>query len=262
MDKPIDAGSLAMLQELAEREGASLMGVAPVERFEGAPRGHHPRDFIPKARSVVVFGVALLPALVNWQELMPNSEVFTDETVRKTVAQEYLYTNGAYEIPNDMLETLALRAAMRLQGMGHKSIFFPVTYGLKFRRLIDVMEEPFAPFSHRHAAVRAGLGEFGLNSLVITPQFGPRCRFISVITEAELPPSPLLQQKVCLGESCSLCVQACPGGALKVLPNVDDSVFAINLFSRTDKQVCRDSGSKNFCRGVCLKSCPVGEGGW
>ncbi|MDP2662841.1 MAG: hypothetical protein Q8R28_19165 [Dehalococcoidia bacterium] len=253
---------LGHLRDLAEQEGASLMGVAPVERFEGAPRGHHPQDFISKARSVVVFGLGLLPALVNWQELMRGSEVYTNEAVRKTVAQEYLYTNGAYEIPNDMLESLALRAAMRLQGAGHRSIFFPVTYGLKFRKLIDVTEEPFAPFSHRHAAVRAGLGEFGLNNLVVTPQFGPRCRFISVITEAELPPTPLLRQKVCLGESCSLCLQACPSGALQKLPDMEDSAFALSSFSTTNRLVCRESGVKNFCKGVCLKSCPVGQDGW
>lgn len=253
---------LGQIQALAEQEGAGMIGVAPVERFEGAPRGHHPTDFIPRARSVIVFGVGLLPALVSWQELMPNSEVFTDETVRKTVAQEYLYTAGAYEIPNDLLERLALRAAMRLQGAGYRSIFFPVTYGLKFRRIIDVMEEPFAPFSHRHAAVRAGLGEFGLNGLVITPQYGPRCRFISVISEAELQPSPLLTQKVCLGQSCSLCVEACPGQAIQVMPDIDDSAFAMSSVSRTDKQGCRKTSNNDFCKGVCLKSCPVGEAGW
>ena len=52
------------IQELVEHEGMSLMGVAPVERFEGAPRGHHPTDFIPKAKSVMVFGIGLLPAAV------------------------------------------------------------------------------------------------------------------------------------------------------------------------------------------------------
>ncbi len=253
---------LALLRDLAERDGASLMGVAPVERFEGAPRGHHPQDFIPRARSVVVFGLGLLPALVNWQNLMIDSEVYTDETVRKTVAQEYLYVNGGYEIPNDLLESLALRAAMRLQGAGHRSIFFPVTYGLKFRKLSFVTKEPFAPFSHRHAAVRAGLGEFGLNNLVVTPQFGPRCRFISVITEAELTPSPLQREKVCLGASCSLCLQACPSGAIQQLPDIDDNAFALSSFSRTDKLVCQESGVKNFCKGVCLKSCPVGQDGW
>ncbi|MDO8688559.1 MAG: hypothetical protein Q7R39_00855, partial [Dehalococcoidia bacterium] len=106
--------------------------------------------------------------------------------------------------PNDMLESLALRAAMRLQGAG----------------------------------------------------------FISVITEADLPPSPLLRQKVCLGESCSLCLQACPGEAIQLLPDMDDSAFALSSFSRTNKQVCRESGVKNFCKGVYLKSCPVGQDGW
>lgn len=32
------------LESPARREGARLFGVGPVERFKGAPRGHHPLD--------------------------------------------------------------------------------------------------------------------------------------------------------------------------------------------------------------------------
>ncbi len=45
-----------------------------------------------------------------------------------------------------------------------------------------------APFSHRHAAVAAGLAEFGWNNLVVSPDYGPRIRWVSVITRAELEP--------------------------------------------------------------------------
>ena len=37
----------------AKKVGADLVGVAPVERFEGAPKGHKPEDILPGARSIV-----------------------------------------------------------------------------------------------------------------------------------------------------------------------------------------------------------------
>ena len=38
---------------LLKANGASVVGISNVERFDGAPKGHHPRDFLPQARSVI-----------------------------------------------------------------------------------------------------------------------------------------------------------------------------------------------------------------
>ena len=40
----------AALKEIALREGASLLGIASIERFEGAPAGHGPARFHPARR--------------------------------------------------------------------------------------------------------------------------------------------------------------------------------------------------------------------
>jgi len=42
------------VKKLAMVAGADLCGVAPVERFEGAPKGFKPTDIYPTARSVLV----------------------------------------------------------------------------------------------------------------------------------------------------------------------------------------------------------------
>jgi epoxyqueuosine reductase len=252
---------LEKIQELVRHEGMSLMGVAPVERFEGAPRGHRPRDFIPKARSVVVFGIGLLPAAVAHGDLLRDSEIF-DEGLRKKVAQDYLYALTAYEIPNALLERVAMRSALMLQQAGYNSLYFPVTYGAIVRPIAEAMTDPFAPFSHRHAAVRAGLAEFGLNNLVVTPQFGPRVRFTSLISEAELAPTPLLKEKVCIGTGCATCINSCPAQAITVSKGIDEGAFWLNPPSRTNKPACQESGRARFCRGVCQKVCPVHEGRW
>jgi hypothetical protein len=51
MDMAITAESV---KQFALENGASLVGVAPVERFGGAPTGHHPADILPGTKSVVV----------------------------------------------------------------------------------------------------------------------------------------------------------------------------------------------------------------
>ena len=49
--------------------GASTVGVASIDRFDGAPKGHRPEDLLPGANSVVVFGVKLLDSIVGWDRL-------------------------------------------------------------------------------------------------------------------------------------------------------------------------------------------------
>jgi NAD-dependent dihydropyrimidine dehydrogenase PreA subunit len=72
--------------------------------------------------------------------------------------------------------------------------------------------------SNRHAAVAAGLGEMGWNGLCLTPDNGPRQRFVSVITTAKLDPDPMYEGpklcdlKECIkrGQGKPLCVKLCP----------------------------------------------------
>jgi hypothetical protein len=67
----------------------------------------------------------------------------------------------------------------------------------------------YAFFSDRHPAVATGLGAFGLNNLLLTPEYGPRVRLESMITTAELVPDPLCERPACLGaDACGLCLEA------------------------------------------------------
>jgi hypothetical protein len=66
-----------------------------------------------------------------------------------------------------------------------------------------------ADFSHRHAAVAAGLGEFGGQGLLLTSEFGVRQRLCSIITNAPLTPDPLFGgPSLCAG--CEACLRAYP----------------------------------------------------
>lgn len=246
------------VKELAKNEGASLVGISPVDRFDGAPRGHHPRQIVPEAKSVVSFGVALPELVSDWEHLFIDSEILPKE-VRKEVLQNYFYRSSGYEIVNHRLNQIALRLANFLEERGFRSLFFPATYDEAYRDIISMIPSGFGLFSQRHAAVRAGLGEFGLHNVVVTEEFGPRIRFNSVITEAELSPTPLLKEKICLGEACFICVDECAPGAIKLDPEVDPNQIWLDPVSRTDWDLCNEKRQVYFCYGKCIRVCPIGR---
>lgn len=64
-------------------------------------------------------------------------------------------------------------------------------------------------------ALKAGMGEYGRNQMLITPQFGPRVRFSKIFTNAPLTadqPRPLGIKAYC--DICTICATACPPRAL------------------------------------------------
>jgi epoxyqueuosine reductase QueG len=239
--------------------GASLVGIANVERFDGAPKGHHPCDFVPESRSVVTFGLALLHQVLHWEEHLADSELIPPEH-RKDVLQNYFYRQTGYVLVNNLLNIMALRVANLLESQGHLSLFFPATYGTGAILEYIKARIPSAKglLSQRHAAVRAGLGEFGLNNVVVTPEYGPRIRFNSIITEAKLVPNQLIKKKVCLGEDCSICLQKCPG-AISLRSDFNPRAVWYDTPVQTDIDYCINCWDKEYCWGRCIKVCPVGQ---
>jgi epoxyqueuosine reductase QueG len=244
------------LVDMAKGMGASLTGVAPVGRFEGAPQGHHPQELLPGAQSVFSFGMRILERVMDWPNVLPESAFYPPD-IRVEALRLMLYKKSGYDIINDHLSTIALRLATHLEELGYPSFFFPTTNtGLPEH----LMGFP-GLFSQRHAAVRAGLGEFGLNNVVVTAQYGPRIRFNSVITTAPLTPSPLLARKTCDGLDCQKCIEECPADALRALPDAGADRVWLDPAARTDWAACRESQATSDCMGRCLRVCPAGRPG-
>jgi epoxyqueuosine reductase QueG len=213
------------IKTIALSEGACIFGVAPVKRFQDAPSGHKPHEILPKARSVVVTGLKLLNGIV---ETLPS--------------RPYAFH---YTLLNNELNRIALKISRYLEAQGYKSLPIPASEYMVPGKLMGEI-------SHRHAAVMAGLGELGVSNLLITPEFGPRVRLVSVITEAPLKPSPLMQSRVC--NRCYKCVEACPAHALTPEGIVDKERCWKQLL-KTRKKL---GVSETIC-GICVKVCPIGR---
>jgi epoxyqueuosine reductase len=169
-----------------------LIGVTDLDRLKNAPKRFHATDYLPKARSVIVIGFNFPEGSVeNWDKT-PSS-----------------YQYYGYALPNKELGSACLHVSKLIEKNGYRCFPIVPTGHSKDWDYKAQMGE----FSHRHAAVAAGLGEFGYNRLVITPEYGNRVRFCSIITEAPFSPDPMYDGPA-LCDRCKRCIKACPGNCL------------------------------------------------
>jgi len=173
--------------------GADMVGIAPVSRFDGQPHMLHPRAHLPEAKSVICFGIHHPDASVEWcGEPNPNyPEAFQIGMIPK-------------------LDTMCYRIAKMLEKEGYPTIAQPCTTYWRHRKYKDVPFEHAATFSHMAAFVACGLGEYGYHGMVLSPEYGPRERIISIITSAELDPDPLYSGEP-LCDECMMCAKNCIG---------------------------------------------------
>ena len=67
----------------------------------------------------------------------------------------------------------------------------------------------------KQAAVRAGLGSLGINTMLLTEQFGPRVFISGVLTDLDVEADSPFESDLCPGaQACGLCIPACPVKAI------------------------------------------------
>jgi len=250
----------AQVKAEAKRLGARIVGVGSVDRWVNAPKGHRPQDFIPQAKAVVSFGLPLFKAMSRWRDFMKGSEMFPEEDAEgkpaRLLAASQMYRRAQYEVVNLNLGSISYYLACFLNDLGHGAATPPITGGSTWQHVMvnEMYAMHFHQWSQRHAAVAAGLGELGLNNMLICPEYGIRVRLGSVITDAPLEPDPL--DKV--GETCTqceACVKACP----------DEKTFGEQYTyelmpgkALTCRRFDKDRCGRDEC-AQCTLVCPVGK---
>lgn len=210
------------LKQLLYSLGAELCGVAPVDRFDAAPKGFHPLNVYPQCRSVISFACRVPGAVLS----CPTPVVYT--RVRNSLSAK--------------MDTIALDACLALERAGIKAVPVPSNesvWDAKTGRNRSIV-------SLKHAAQAAGLGTIGRHSLLITPQLGSMVWLGAVLVDVELEGDPLLEP-VCTG--CQLCVKACPVNALAGA-EVNQMACSGHAFG-DDSQIQRWVISCHKCRDAC-----------
>jgi epoxyqueuosine reductase len=111
----------------------------------------------------------------------------------------------------------------------------------------------------RAAAVRAGLGWWGKNTMVLTPGFGPWLLFGSVVTDAHLDPDRPMGRDC---GSCEACLPACPTGAL-VAPGILDARRCLAAWAQAPGSIPVEyrvaMGDRLYGCDDCIEACPPGH---
>lgn len=195
-----------------------------------------PKELLPEAQSVISYFVPFTKQVVMEPKTVKDGSALWSEA--------YQEINAYFEVINQ-----AVRTHLKNQGYLVETIRATHTYDPKDLK---------AYWSHRSAAVIAGLATLGANRLAITEK-GSGGRFCTVITSAKLKPTQIPVEEKCLYKkngSCGLCFKACPVGALKS--------------TQMDKFACQDELNKNEALlrqktdfkeadtcGKCISVCPL-----
>ncbi|MBI2876813.1 MAG: epoxyqueuosine reductase, partial [Candidatus Tectomicrobia bacterium] len=221
--------------------GADIVGVASAKTWSQVgrvPEAYRPESLWPPTQSVIVIGLQ-----------MPLPIVETTPSVQHT---------ELYRTCNRILDNMAFDLTRWLNRRGHASTFFSRDGYASIQVLI---EKPVAAFAHIFAAQYAGLGTVGVNHTILSRPFGPRVRFVSVFTEAELPPDPMLEKNLCI--RCGVCVECCPVNAFSITKEALAAGEEV-VVADYDKRACAErhkllAAKGCYPCGICVKVCPVGE---
>src|SRR4029079_2661646 len=112
----------------------------------------------------------------------------------------------------------------------------------------------------REAAVRSGVGFYGKNTMLITRRFGSWGVLGTRVTDRELEPTPPLGADC---GSCTLCIEACPTGALDE-PGVLDATKCLSYWTQAPgpipEEYRTDPAAQVYGCDICQDVCPWNRG--
>jgi len=239
------------VKEKALSSGADLVGIISTEGIDAIPRHwigwvvqaytKKSKDYMDDSKSLVILGYQA------WDDVH-ETVIPRGDTMEYPVYQR--------------MRLYARRVFRFLESLGYKAIIYP-----------DLL-------SQKRMAQLAGLGNFGKNSLIINPKYGPWIRLQSILTDAELVPDKPFEEDLC--KDCEECIKACPVNALtpyKIDPDkcllgmkegegirlMTENIIPVslrdfpNIQSIFDEHMPRLTKNSILMCMTCQKACPYGR---
>ena len=236
----------AELARVGAELGLDAVGAAPAEPYEETERhirdrrerglfagmgftmrrpevSCHPETLLPGARTVI-------SAALCYYEPAGEPEAGKGRLARYTWADRYAELR-------DKLDELGRRL------------------GGEYRVLVDANDHV-----DREGAARAGIGFYGKNTLLITRRHGSWVVLGTLVTDQEVEPSARMDAGC---GSCTLCIDACPTGALDE-PGTLDSTRCLSYWTQAPEPVPEpyraELGALVYGCDVCQDACPWNRG--
>ena len=146
-----------------------------------------------------------------------------------------------YKTVNMFLDQSAYRIVQFIQQKGYNA--FPVAAS----QILD-WEKQTGLLSHKHAAVKAGIGWIGRNNLLVNKRLGARVRLATVLTDMPLKPDRPVKEDC---GTCMRCVAVCPAKAIKAKPADFDH---LGCYAKL-KEFQKLRYSEQLICGVCVNAC-------
>lgn len=224
---------------------AGLMDGLPWYTPQRVMRGSDPAQLLPGAKSIICLALNYYPANPAKHPDTPNPEstAGVNPAADRPAGQIARYARGRdyHRVMKTRMRDYVAILSTRLD--------LPIAA----RWYVDD-----GPMLDRAAAARAGIGWFGKNTNILTPQLGSWVFLGQVITDLDIAPDEPLP-KTC--GSCARCLPACPTGAI-IAPYVIDNARCISHLTIENRgpipQKLRPLiGDWIFGCDLCQEVCPV-----
>ncbi len=236
----------AELETLADELGIDVVGAAPAEPYEETER--HIRE--RRARGLFAdmrFTMAQPEVSCHPERLLPNARSVVSAAL-SYYAPEPERPPGHGRLPRYTWYDAYAELRQKLAELGSR-------LGGAYRVLVDENQHV-----DREAAARSGVGFYGKNTLLITRRLGSWVVLGTLVTDVELEPTPRLALDC---GSCTLCIEACPTGALDE-PGTLDATKCLSYWTQSAQAMPseyeRELGAQVYGCDICQDVCPWNRG--
>jgi epoxyqueuosine reductase len=236
----------AELERIAQKLGIDVIGAAPAapyERTERDIRERRERGLFADMR----FTMARPEVSCHPEKLLPGARTVVSAALCY-YAPEPERPPGYGRLPRYTWYDVYAELREKLDGLGRE-------LGGEYRVLVDENQHV-----DREAAARSGVGFYGKNTLLITRRFGSWVVLGALVSDHELEPTPPLALDC---GSCTLCIEACPTGALDE-PGTLDSTKCLSYWTQSAQPIPSEYqgalGPQVYGCDICQDVCPWNRG--
>jgi len=234
------------LERLAGELGIDVVGASPAEPYEETER--HIRERRERGLFADMrFTMARPEVSCHPEVALPNARTVVSAALCYW-AEEQPLEPGEGRLPRYTWFNAYAELREKLDALGR-------ALGGDYRVLVDENQHV-----DREAAARAGVGFYGKNTMLITRRHGSWVVLGTLVTDVEIEAGEPLPTAC---GSCTLCIDACPTGALDE-PGVLDSTKCLSYWSQAAAPIPEEYrghfGAQVYGCDICQDVCPWNRG--